>query len=229
MIAAIQAVTQSARNGTYLRDKTLAHWIGMNVLTERRLQPSAPDVAESTGRVEFADQQWQWTMTVTQTQVASLRRIDIAVRRAEAAGRPPPLANVSGFYGEAIGGAGTGGTGLSWAGTGAPGTDGGAEERDGAATATPTPTKPPAKRDRLADGRRRMSRRTSRHRSSGAAAACARLHAARSAGGDRDLRVRRRDGPVGLYATAEADRVPANCVSSACVKCSAPCRPWRRT
>ncbi len=39
MIAAIQAVTQSARNGTYLRDKTLAHWIGMNVLTERRLQP----------------------------------------------------------------------------------------------------------------------------------------------------------------------------------------------
>ena len=38
MIAAIQAVTQSARNGTYLRDKTLAHWIGMNVLTERRLQ-----------------------------------------------------------------------------------------------------------------------------------------------------------------------------------------------
>ncbi len=38
MIAAIQAVTQSARNGTYLREKTLAHWIGMNVLTERRLQ-----------------------------------------------------------------------------------------------------------------------------------------------------------------------------------------------
>ena len=59
MIAAIQAVTQSARNGTYLRDKTLAHWIGMNVLTERRLQAAAPDIAESTGRVEFADQQWQ--------------------------------------------------------------------------------------------------------------------------------------------------------------------------
>ena len=76
MIAAIQAVTQSARNGTYLRDKTLAHWIGMNVLTERRLQASPPDVAESTGRVEFANQQWQWSMKVTQTQVQSLRRID---------------------------------------------------------------------------------------------------------------------------------------------------------
>ena len=139
MIAAIQAVTQSARNGTYLRDKTLAHWIGMNVLTERRLQGSAPDVAESTGRVEFAGQQWQWSMTVTQTQVKSLRRLDIAVRRAETP-EGAPLANVSGFYGDAIArGSGT----VAWAGTGAPGTDGGedggGEEGD---ESTPTPGLP---------------------------------------------------------------------------------------
>jgi general secretion pathway protein I len=133
MIAAIQAVTQSARNGTYLRDKTLAHWIGMNVLAERRLQASAPDVAESTGRVEFADQQWQWSMKVTQTQVASLRRIDIAVHRAETPDGTP-LANVSGFYGEAVGGGGGGGT--QWAGTGAPGTDG---ESEGEGTDEPAP------------------------------------------------------------------------------------------
>ncbi len=154
MIAAIQAVTQSARNGTYLRDKTLAHWIGMNVLTERRLQPSAPDVAESTGRVDFADQQWQWTMKVTQTQVASLRRMDVAVRRAEAADDSTALANVSGFYGDAIGGAG--GTGLNWVGTGAPGTDGtddgagdGADE--GADNEARSDNRPPVKRDRVPD------------------------------------------------------------------------------
>jgi len=140
MIAAIQAVTQSARNGTYLRDKTLAHWIGMNVLTERRLQASAPDIAESTGRVEFADQQWQWTTKVTQTQVASLRRIDIAVHRAETPDGTP-LANVSGFYGEAIGGAGGGAGSTQWAGTGAPGTDGADEE--GTDESVPTPGQPP--------------------------------------------------------------------------------------
>ena len=139
MIAAIQAVTQSARNGTYLRDRTLAHWIGMNVLTERRLQAAAPDIAESTGRVEFADQQWQWSMKVTQTQVASLRRIDIAVHRAE---KPDgtPLANVSGFYGEAVGGAGGGAGGVQWAGTGAPGTGG---EDEGTDESAPTPGKTP--------------------------------------------------------------------------------------
>jgi len=139
MIAAIQAVTQSTRNGTYLRDKTLAHWIGMNVLTERRLQGSPPDIAESTGRVEFAAQQWQWSMKVTQTQVASLRRIDIAVRRAETPDGTP-LANVSGFYGEAVGGAGAGNT--QWAGTGAPGTGGGEEGPDGS---VPAPGKPPGR------------------------------------------------------------------------------------
>jgi general secretion pathway protein I len=125
MIAAIQAVTQSARNGTYLREKTLAHWIGMNVLTERRLQGSPPDVAESTGRVEYAGQQWQWTMRVTQTQVQSLRRMDIAVRRVDAP-EGTALANVSGFYGTAIGGAGAGG--IPWSGSGAPGTGDGTEE-----------------------------------------------------------------------------------------------------
>lgn len=128
MIAAIQAVTQSARNGVYLRDKTLAHWIGMNVLTERRLQPSPPDVAESTGRVEYAGQLWQWSMKVTQTQVSSLRRMDIRVRRADAP-EETSLASVSGFYGTAIGGAASGGP-LQWAGAGAPGTDGEAPEEE---------------------------------------------------------------------------------------------------
>ncbi len=129
MIAAIQAVTQSARNGVYLRDKTLAHWIGLNVLTERRLQPAPPDVAESTGRVEFASQQWQWSMKVTQTAVASLRRMDIAVRRVDAP-EGTSLATVSGFYGTATGGAG-GSAPLQWAGAGAPGTGGGTEEDTG--------------------------------------------------------------------------------------------------
>jgi general secretion pathway protein I len=128
MIAAIQAVTQSARNGVYLRDKTLAHWIGMNVLTERRLQSAPPDVAESTGRVEYAGQLWQWSMKVTQTQVSSLRRMDIIVRRADAP-EGTSLATVSGFYGTAIGGAGKGGQ-LQWAGAGAPGTDGEAPAED---------------------------------------------------------------------------------------------------
>jgi len=129
MMAAIQAVTQAARNGTYLREKTLAHWIGMNVVTERRLQGSPPDVAESTGRLEYAGQQWQWGMKVTQTQVASLRRMDVVVRRADAAENTSPLATVSGFYGTAVGGAGGGGQ-VPWSGGGDGGSGGSGETDD---------------------------------------------------------------------------------------------------
>jgi general secretion pathway protein I len=118
MIAAISAVSQSARNGAYLREKTLAHWIAMNVITERRLQTSPPDVAESTGQVDFAGQRWQWTMTVTQTAVETMRRMDVSVRLADAPDNSS-LTRLSGFYGTAVG---TGGAAsVSWGGAGAPG------------------------------------------------------------------------------------------------------------
>lgn len=119
MLGVIQAVTQTARNGTYLREKTLAHWIGLNVITERRLQPSPPEVSESSDEVEFAGRRWRWTMRVTQTEVESLRRMDVSVRPAEAPDGSA-LATVTGFYGTAIGA--LGGGSLAWAGT--PGGDG---------------------------------------------------------------------------------------------------------
>ena len=132
MLGVIQAVTQTARNGTYLREKTLAHWIAMNVITERRLLAAPPDVAESSEDVEFAGQRWRWTMTVTQTEVESLRRMDVSVRLAD---RPDSeaLVTVTGFYGTAIGAVG-GGT-LPWAegqpgGTGDETEDGGDAEGD---------------------------------------------------------------------------------------------------
>jgi general secretion pathway protein I len=132
MLGVIQAVTQAARNGTYLREKTLAHWIAMNVITERRLLAAPPDVAESSDDVDFAGQRWRWTMTVTQTEVESLRRMDVSVRPAD---RPDgeALATVTGFYGTAIGAVG-GGT-LPWTdgqpgGTDDDAEDGGDEEGD---------------------------------------------------------------------------------------------------
>jgi general secretion pathway protein I len=106
MLGVIQAVTQTARNGTYLREKTLAHWVAMNVITEQRLQPAPPNSADASDEVELAGQRWRWTLTVTQTSVDSMRRMDVAVRPAD---KPDgdPLAIVTGFYGSAIGAPGT--------------------------------------------------------------------------------------------------------------------------
>jgi general secretion pathway protein I len=149
MLGVIQAVTQTARNGTYLREKTLAHWVAMNVITERRLMPDPPAVAESSDEVEFAGQRWRWSMTVTQTAVESLRRMDVDVRPADKP-ESEPLTTVTGFYGTAIGAAGGGA--LNWADsgtgsgsgddTGGEGNEGGGEG-NGAGSQDGTPTQPP--------------------------------------------------------------------------------------
>ena len=98
--------------------------------TRKRLQPSPPAVAESSDEVEMAGQRWRWKLTVSQTQVQSLRRLDVEVRRADAP-ESRPLSSVTGFYGSAIGA--SGGESLEWAGTdngpNGNGDDGEGEER----------------------------------------------------------------------------------------------------
>jgi len=138
MLGVIQAVTQTARNGAYLREKTMAHWIAMNVITEQRLQTTPPEVGETSDEVDFAGQRWRWTNKVTQTEVESLRRMDVSVRPADQP-EGQALTTVTGFYGTAIGAAGGGM--LPWAGAPGSGTPGdgedGAEEADGDGDATP--------------------------------------------------------------------------------------------
>ncbi len=115
MLGVIQVVSQTASNSGYLRDKTIAHWIAMNRLTEVRLQKTAPKVDKSSDEVEMAGRHWKWTMTVTQTAVDTIRRIDISVRPGEAR-EGTSLASVSGFFGTAV--APPGSALISWQGAG---------------------------------------------------------------------------------------------------------------
>jgi general secretion pathway protein I len=113
MLGVITAVGQTASNSTYLRDKTIAHWVAMNRLTEARLQRAAPKVDKSSDEVEMGGRKWRWTMTVSQSAVESIRRIDVSVRP-EDADEDSSMAFVSGFYGAAV--APPGSTNISWQG-----------------------------------------------------------------------------------------------------------------
>jgi general secretion pathway protein I len=106
MLAVIETVGSTARNSGYLREKTIAHWVAMNKLTEVRLLPNAPGIDKSSDEVKMAGREWRWTMEVKQTPVESIRRIDISVRPAEAPEKSS-MASVSGFYGTAVAPAGT--------------------------------------------------------------------------------------------------------------------------
>ena len=113
MLGVIEAVSQTARNSAYVRDKTVAHWIAMNQLTRVRLEPQAPKVDKSSDELEMGDRRWRWTMEVTQTPVESVRRIDIRVRLDET-DEESSLASVTGFYGAAMAQPGT--TIIQWQG-----------------------------------------------------------------------------------------------------------------
>ena len=84
LASVLAVVTNSARNSVYLRDKTFASWIAQNRITELRLGTTMPSVDKTNGDLEFAGQKWKWEQTVTQTDVAGMRRIDVAVRFADA-------------------------------------------------------------------------------------------------------------------------------------------------
>ncbi len=111
MLAVIQAVSETARNSNYVRDKTVAHWVAMNQLTLTRLAPNPPKIDKTSDEVEMADRRWRWTMEVTQTPLESVRRVEISVRPEEA-DEKSSLASVTGFYGAAIAQPGT--TVVSW-------------------------------------------------------------------------------------------------------------------
>ncbi|MBC7983968.1 MAG: type II secretion system minor pseudopilin GspI [Candidatus Obscuribacterales bacterium] len=101
MLGVIQAVGQAASNSSYLRDKTIAHWVAMNRLTELRLQKQPPARGESSGQVEMAGQRWRWQANVEQTGVASMSRIDISVAFQEA-DTDTQLASITGFFGTMV-------------------------------------------------------------------------------------------------------------------------------
>jgi general secretion pathway protein I len=101
MLGVIEAVSQTVSNTTYLKDKTLAHWIAMNQLAQVRLSGRVPEIKKTDGQLEYAGQRWRWIMTVTQTPVASMRRIDINVRR-DGTPERSSLSAITGFYGAAL-------------------------------------------------------------------------------------------------------------------------------
>lgn len=97
LAAAFTAVSQSAAQTAYLRDKTLASWIAMNTITELRLEREWPDLGELDGEVEFADHEWQWTAEVQETPVEQIRRVDVRVTFRDSPDNV--LATVSAFLG----------------------------------------------------------------------------------------------------------------------------------
>ena len=79
-------------NAAHLRDRTLAHWVAMNRVAEQHLERDWPAPGTTSGTALMAEREWFWSMTVSETNDADVRRIDIDVSATRDSERPDATA-----------------------------------------------------------------------------------------------------------------------------------------
>jgi general secretion pathway protein I len=70
----------------YLRDKSLAHMVAINKLTEVRIMARAREQllkGKDSGTSELADRQWDWQLNSTETELPNFYRVEIKVSAPE--------------------------------------------------------------------------------------------------------------------------------------------------
>jgi general secretion pathway protein I len=77
--AAIKVTTQNAENTGYLRDRTLAHWVAMNLLTDIQVREEWPALGKKEGTAMMADRKWFWLIKSSKTADKELRRLDVQI------------------------------------------------------------------------------------------------------------------------------------------------------
>lgn len=96
LAAAIRAGGAYVGNQAYLQERTLAHWVARNALTELELGEEWPGIGERSDSARLADLDWEWEATISETPDPDLRRVELSVwlgREAEG----EPLAGLTGF------------------------------------------------------------------------------------------------------------------------------------
>jgi len=97
-LAAVTAsVSQMIGAATAMQQRSYASWIAQNKIAEMRLANVVPDVSSSSGEVDYANREWAWRATVSETGIENLFRLDVAV---SIAGSDDVIRTVSGFIGE---------------------------------------------------------------------------------------------------------------------------------
>ncbi|MEE8118760.1 MAG: type II secretion system minor pseudopilin GspI [Gammaproteobacteria bacterium] len=81
LLALLAAEAQANRTSFGLRERTLAHWVAMNRLTELRIARDWPATGSGNGNMQLGNLDWRWSIEVSNTQDPDLRRIEVSVAR----------------------------------------------------------------------------------------------------------------------------------------------------
>ncbi len=95
MIAVFGQLNQMLSASGRLRDKTLAHWIAVDQITELQAIHAYPKVGERSDEVDMARATWSYTVKTSQIGDLAMRRVDVTVAFSDTPDQI--LAEVSGF------------------------------------------------------------------------------------------------------------------------------------
>jgi len=79
LAAAIKGVSSHVSNLVYLKERSLAHWVGLNALTELRVSGQWPKTGEIKGDEVMAGREFKWVISVTEVEGGDVRRLDVKV------------------------------------------------------------------------------------------------------------------------------------------------------
>jgi general secretion pathway protein I len=99
-LAAVTAsVSQMVDAGTAMQQRTYASWVAQNKIAELRLANVVPEVSETSGDTIFAEREWTWRATISETGIENLFRVDVQVGLADG---DENIRTVTGFIGEPV-------------------------------------------------------------------------------------------------------------------------------
>jgi general secretion pathway protein I len=84
----IKMASNQTLNTTHLRDKTLAHWVALNKITELQLTAEWPSKGRQQGEEEMGLHPWHWVSTISDTPDDRVRQVEISVFRDKQDERP---------------------------------------------------------------------------------------------------------------------------------------------
>ena len=77
--ALISTSGSQASSAAYLKQKTIAHWVAMNEITQLQLENAFPGKGDTKGSTPMAGAEWYWTRSVKETEDENSRQVEIRV------------------------------------------------------------------------------------------------------------------------------------------------------
>ena len=77
--ALISTSGSQASSAAYLKQKSIAHWVAMNEITQLQVQKAWLDKGTKDGSSTMAGTEWYWTVTVKETEDKDSRQVEFRI------------------------------------------------------------------------------------------------------------------------------------------------------